>query len=65
MKFDNYEQIKEKNSCNFLDLNIQIKNGKIITDFYRTETDKPSALLSSSAQHIHYPYGVLCSSYGS
>ena len=32
MKFDAYEHDKENNSCNFLDLTIQIKNGKIITD---------------------------------
>ena len=34
-------------------LNIKIKSGKIITDLYRKETSKPSALLPSSAHPNH------------
>ena len=53
MKFDDYELDENDNSCNFLDLNIKIKNGKIITDLYRKETSKPSALLPSSSHPKH------------
>ena len=53
IKFDDYEHDQNNNSCNFLDLNIQIKDGKIITDLYRKETSKPSALLPSSAHPNH------------
>ena len=53
MKFDNYEHDDNNNSCNFLDLNIKIENGKIITDLYRKETSKPSALLPSSSHPKH------------
>ena len=53
IKFDDYEHDQVNNSCNFLDLNIKIKNGKIITDLYRKETSKPSALLPSSAHPNH------------
>ena len=34
IKFDDYEHDKNENSCNFLDLNIQIQNGKIIRDSF-------------------------------
>ena len=53
MKFDDYELDENDNSCNFLDLNIKIKNGKIITDLYRKEKSKPSALLPSSSHPKH------------
>ena len=53
IKFDDYEHDQNNNSCNFLDLNIQIKDRKIITDLYRKETSKPSALLPSSAHPNH------------
>ena len=53
MKFDQYEHNKDVNSCNFLDLSSKIENGKIITDLYRKETCKPSALLPSSAHPGH------------
>ena len=47
IKFDDFEHDKTENSCNFLDLNIKIKDGKIITGLYRKETSEPSALLPS------------------
>ena len=61
MKFDEYEHNRENNSCNFLDLTIQIDNGKITTDLYRKETDKPSALLPSSAHPGHIPKNIVYS----
>ena len=61
MKFDEYEHNRENNSCNFLDLTIQINNGKITTDLYRKETDKPSALLPSSAHPGHIPKNIVYS----
>jgi hypothetical protein len=48
-------------SCNFLDLTIQIENGKITTDLYRKETGKPSALLPSSAHPGHIPKNIVYS----
>ena len=53
MKFDQPQHNKEENSTNFLDLQICIKDGKIHTDLYRKVTDKPSALLPSSAHPGH------------
>jgi hypothetical protein len=41
-------------------LTIQIKNEKI-TDLYRKETDKPSALLPSSAHPGHIPKDIVYS----
>ena len=61
MKFDNYEHNKENNSCNFLDLTIKISNGKITTDLYKKETDKPTALLPSSAHPSHIAKNIVYS----
>ena len=44
-----------------LTLVIRIQNGKIITDLYRKETDKPSALLPSSAHPGHIPKNIVYS----
>ena len=51
----------EDNSCNFLDLEISIKEGKIRTDLYRKETDKPRALLPTSAHPNHIPSNIVYS----
>ena len=59
MKFDQIEHNKNENSCNFLDLNIKIQNGKIYTDQYRKETDKPTALLPSSAHPGHITSNIV------
>ena len=61
MNFDKYEHDKEENSCNFLDLTIKIENGKITTDLYRKETDKPTALLPSSANPGHITKNIVYS----
>ena len=61
MKFDNYQHDKNENSCNFLDLKIKIVNGKISTDLYRKETDKPTALLPSSAHPVHITPNIVYS----
>ena len=62
MKFDEYEHDPEINSCNFLDLTIRIENDKIITDLYRKETSKPSALLPSSSHPKHITGNIVYSS---
>ena len=61
MKFDEYQHNKENNSCNFLDLNITIENGRINTDLYRKETDKPPALLPSSSHPGHITANIVYS----
>ena len=61
MKFDEIEHDKSENSCNFLDLTIKIKNGKIHTDLFRKETDKPTALLPSSAHPGHITHNIVYS----
>ena len=61
MKFDEYQHNRENNSCNFLDLNITIENGRINTDLYRKETDKPSALLPSSSHPGHITANIVYS----
>ena len=53
MKFDQPQYNQEENSTNFLDLQITIKQKQIHTDLFRKETDKPSALLPSSAHPGH------------
>ena len=53
IKFDEPQHDAEENSCQFLDLKISIKNGRIHTDLYRKETSKPNALLPSSAHPGH------------
>ena len=49
------------NSCNFLDLKISIKDRVIRTDLYRKPTDKPRALLPSSAHPNHIPTNIIYS----
>ena len=61
MKFDKPEFDKENNSTHFLDLNIQIVGNEIITDLYRKETDKPTALLPSSAHPGHITPNIVYS----
>ena len=61
MKFDDYQHNRDDNSCNFLDLNIKIENGKICTDLYRKETDKPTALLPSSSHPGHITANIVYS----
>ena len=61
MKFDEYEHDRENNSCNFLDLNIKIEKDKIITDLYRKETSKPSALSPSSSHPKHITGNIVYS----
>ena len=61
MKFDDYEHNEDKNSCNFLDIQISITDGVISTDLYRKETDKPSALLPSSAHPGHITKNIVYS----
>ena len=61
MKFDEYEHNEENNSCNFLDIKISITDGVISTDLYRKETDKPSALLPSSAHPGHIAKNIVYS----
>ena len=61
MKFDQIEHDKNENSCNFLDLKIKIQNGKISTDLFRKETDKPTALLPSSAHPGHITSNIVYS----
>ena len=53
MKFDEPQFKYESRSCNFLDLNISIINGKIQTDLYKKPTDVASVLLPSSAHPGH------------
>ena len=53
MKFDKPTHNHENNSCDFLDMTISIKEGKVETDLYRKDTAKPRALLPSSA-HPNY-----------
>ena len=59
MKFDDYEHNEDNNSCNFLDIQISITDGVISTDLYRKETDKPSALLPSSAHPGHITKNIV------
>ena len=61
MKYDEPCYDPSTNSCNFLDLNISVQNGKIITDLYRKPTDKPRALLPSSAHPTHIPSNIVYS----
>ena len=53
IKFDEPQYDETTNSCNFLDLNVSIKEGQIITDVHRKPTDNPSALLPSSSHPKH------------
>ena len=61
IKFDDPNYNPDNNSCTFLDLNIFVENGKIRTDLYRKETDKPRALLPSSAHPNHITSNIVYS----
>ena len=61
IKFDIPCYNAEDNSCNFLDLKISIKDGVIRTDLYRKPTDKPRALLPSSAHPTHITQNIIYS----
>ena len=61
MKFDEPCYDQNSNSCNFLDLNISVQEGKFQTDLYRKPTDKPRALLPSSAHPTHIPSNIVYS----
>ena len=61
MKFDKPEFDKTENSTNFLDLKISIVGNQIETDLYRKETDKPTALLPSSAHPGHITPNIVYS----
>ena len=61
IKFDEPCYNPQFNSCNFLDLKISIKDRVIRTDLYRKPTDKPRALLPSSAHPNHIPTNIIYS----
>ena len=61
MKFDKPDFDQTNNSTNFLDLNIKIVGNQIITDLFRKETDKPTALLPSSAHPGHITPNIVYS----
>ena len=61
IKFDKPCYNPSDNSCNFLDLKISIKDRVIRTDLYRKPTDKPRALLPSSAHPNHIPTNIIYS----
>ena len=46
-------QVSEEKSMNYLDMEIKIVNGMIITDLYRKPTDKIQYLLTSSCHPSH------------
>ena len=61
IKFDEPQHEKDGNYCEFLDLKISIKDGKISTDLFRKETSKPTALLPSSAHPGHIIHNIVYS----
>ena len=61
IKFDEPCHNQDENSCNFLDLKISIHDGVIHTDLYRKPTDKPRALLPSSAHPNHITTNIVYS----
>ena len=61
MKFDEPNYASESNSCDFLDLKISIHEGQIHTDLFRKPTDKPRALLPSSAHPSHIFHNIVYS----
>ena len=61
IKFDTPQYNPENNSCNFLDMTISIKDGRIQTDLYKKPTDVPSALLPSSAHPGHVSPNIVYS----
>ena len=58
MKFDEPDYNENENSTKFLDMKIQINENRIITDLYRKPTDKPTALLPSSAHPGHTQHSL-------
>ena len=61
MKFDRPEFDTSNNSTNFLDLNIKISGNHSITNLHRKATDKPTALLPSSAHPGHITPNIVYS----
>jgi hypothetical protein len=61
MKFDEPDYNENENSTKFLDMKIQINENRIITDLYRKPTDKPTALLPSSAHPGHVTPNIVFS----
>ena len=61
IKFDKPQHNTEDNSCEFLDLNIFIEDGKIATDLFCKDTAKPRALLPSSAHPGHITSNIVYS----
>ena len=61
MKYDEPCYEPSTNSCNFLDLNISVQNGKFVTDLYGKHTDKSRALLPSSAHPNHITTNIIYS----
>ena len=61
IKYDEPCYFPDDNSCNFLDLKISISENKIRTDLFRKDTDKPRALLPSSAHPNHIPNNIIYS----
>ena len=61
IKYDKPCYNADDNSCNFLDLKISISENKITTDLFRKDTDKPRALLPSSAHPNHIPNNIIYS----
>ena len=59
IKFDVPGYDPETNSCNFLDINISVLEGKIVTNIYRKETDVPRSLLPSSSHPGHVTQGIV------
>ena len=61
IKFDPAQHNTEENFCEFLDMKIFIKDGKIETDLFRKQTSKPTALLPSSAHPGHITSNIIYS----
>ena len=61
MKFDRPKFDTSNNSTNFLDLNIKISGNHSITNLHRKATDKPTALLPSSAHPGHITPNIVYS----
>ena len=61
IKYDEPYYYSDTNSCNFLDLKISITENRIRTDLFRKHTDKPRALLPSSAHPNHIPNNIVYS----
>ena len=61
IKFDPAQHNSEENYCEFLDMKIFIKDGKIQTDLFRKQTSKPTALLPSSAHPGHVTPNIIYS----